>query len=151
MISYRFVLPLAKRHNDRASAAGRQLRSRQVVDERHADSGPLQALVMRNQKLTLLWRIELPSLLVTCTAQQLNISKRFRSSIPLAPFFFQHIIARRAPGIGTRISWIIGPPKSERLGNAKTLGNVSANEGLLLVAMDFTMDCTLVITHLHSA
>ena len=29
----------------RASAAGRQLRQRQVVDERHADSGPLQALV----------------------------------------------------------------------------------------------------------
>jgi len=29
----------------RASAAGTQLRQRQAVDERHADSGPLQALV----------------------------------------------------------------------------------------------------------
>jgi hypothetical protein len=31
----------------RASAAGKQLHYAQVVDERHADSGPLQAVVRR--------------------------------------------------------------------------------------------------------
>ena len=38
------ILEAAER---RASAAGRQLHQAQVVDERHADSGPLQALVRR--------------------------------------------------------------------------------------------------------
>jgi hypothetical protein len=33
-----------------ASAVGRQLRERQAVDKRHADFGPLQALVRRGSQ-----------------------------------------------------------------------------------------------------